>query len=326
MSLAEAKVKADRIYQRNAEYGIPKLSSRRVPKDICLSDAFAKYMAQKSYWKDEVERRICAKWQATTNSLITQHLIKIPQFTFFRDISRARLKGRIDKLSLSRPTRAKNLIKVLKPFFRWAVEQGLMQGNPLAAFRLEIPEESRRNISMEDIASAYDNAHKLGEPWSTIVRLAILTGEPIDIVRCMSAEAIDWAAKRFLIKDYRTDQTRFVNFSAMALGILVNQQHKSGYLFPSPYAPRNSGFLAGSGQKPVYWRYGITEALLHHCDFVEPWTMREILREVGRYIDTQAGGRENAHEQWAEELSAAIAELRQPTKPIEPPDKEEVAL
>lgn len=189
-----------------------------------------------------------------------------------------------EKVATARPTRGVNFLKGAKAFLSWAVERGLLQANPLAKAKLDLPPVRRTTfLSVDDIRAIFEAAARLSHPWAAMVGLVILTGEHMEDVREIRGEAIFWTEGAWAV-DYdrwrgpHLDTSRRIDLPPEAMVLLAPYRGTRGYLFASPRALLTP--------KPINFYAEINERLRLESGIAKPWTARDlwlsVQREAGR--------------------------------------------
>src|SRR5690606_24605990 len=133
----------------------------------------------------------------------------------------------VEKVAADRPTRGVNFLKGVKAFLSWAVERGLLQANPLAKAKLDLPPVRRTTfLSVEEIRAIFEAAARLGHPWAAMVGLVILTGEHMEDVREIRGEAVFWNESAWAVEYDRwrgphLDTSRRIDLAQEAMALLV---------------------------------------------------------------------------------------------------------
>lgn len=192
-----------------------------------------------------------------------------------------------ETIALDQRSRGVNFHKSLKALLGWAVRRGLLQINPLHHHKLEIPPvRSKRNLDKYELGAIYIEAEHLGPPWQDMVRLVILTGEPIEYVRKMRGSDIDrkhgiWHVEHSGVFVRRRRPFRSVFLTPEALALLDQHRGISGPFFPSPASLYNDACLN--------YRQEIHEQLIELCEFQKRFGMGDVRRGVHAMVKELGG-------------------------------------
>lgn len=306
-TLEEAKIKAQRIWDRVEHEGLPAKRVRISPKTP-LKHVFSFYLEQ--------HFGTHSAWAKTVISLFKRHLLPLYGSQPVRALRRQELVQLIDKLSLKHPSRANNLTKALKAFLSWCVDRGLLEGNPLGRVGLLVPPKVKPSVlGLMDIAAIFERSADLGEPWRSMVRLMILTGEPGENVRHIRGQDIDWRNREWFawrrtgqVAWYGPDEPS-VYLNEEALSLLQICRNQRGLLFPSPRR-RKSGILMA--ERPIYFRTGIVERLSKATEITGLRGIADIRRAVLAHGQLDAGSTQTTVDAWGRRLTRAIKEFYLP--------------
>lgn len=192
-----------------------------------------------------------------------------------------------ETVALDQRSRGINFHKSLKSLLGWAVRRGLLTVNPLHHHKLEIPPvRSKRNLDKDELGAIYIEAEHLGQPWQDMVRLVILTGEPIEYVRHMRGTDIDWQRDTWHVEHSgvfvrRRRPLRSVSFTPEALALLDQYRDVSGPFFPSSASLHKGACLN--------YRQEIHEQLIELCEFKKRFGMGDVRRGVHAMVKELGG-------------------------------------
>lgn len=281
-TVEEARRKAE--WRHAGHYGVARRAPR-LRRDMPLKEVAQLYFFERSPADSE--------WFKGMERLFARHLI--PRFGSqpLSALDRHRWLLLVEKVAADRPTRGVNFLKGVKAFLSWAVERGLLQANPLAKAKLDLPPVRRTTfLSVEEIRAIFEAAARLGHPWAAMVGLVILTGEHMEDVREIRGEAVfwnesAWAAEYDRWRGPHLDTSRRIDLAPEAMALLVPYRGTRGYLFASPYSLLKP--------KPINFYREINERLRQESGIAKPWTARDLWLSVQR----ETGRLKKGTETWA---------------------------
>ncbi|MCP1199075.1 integrase family protein [Notoacmeibacter sp. MSK16QG-6] len=273
-TVQQARVKADWAASSSSVVAEPKLR-RSLPISKALVEYFGDHSpADSDHFK-------------TVQSYFYSHIE--PRFGDrpFSGVSREEWIVLAETIALDQRSRGINFHKSLKALLGWAARRGLLKVNPLHHHKLEIPPvRSKRNLDKDELGAIYIEAENLGQPWQDMVRLVILTGEPIEYVRKMRGGDIDWKRGIWHVEHSgifvrRRRPLRSVSFTPEALALLDAYREISGPFFPSPASLHRDACLN--------YRQEIHDQLIELCDFKKRFGMGDVRRGVHAMVTKQGG-------------------------------------
>lgn len=292
-SVAQARKKAE--WTANPNYSQFIEPPPKLRRDIPIETAVTEY------FKDN--RTITSGWRGTVENLFERQLV--PRFAgrTLSSIHKDEWLLLIELVALERKSRGVNLHKASRAFLYWAARCGLIEANPLARTRLDlIPHRAPHYLGINDLVAIHDAAQSLGHPWGAMIGLAILTGEPIEDVRRIRADQIDWKRAMWRVNGgfsfYLAAPPRDVDLPPQAMDLLAPYRQARGLLFPSPRSRLS--------QNPINLHAGVIKQLRTRSGVKGDWDMRDVRREVAREMK-HLGKRPTA---WAEQLDKARAEAK----------------
>jgi integrase len=229
-------------------------------------------------------------WFRTAKPLFDRYVAQRYGGYFLSGMHKERWLTLIETATLDQRSRGINLHKALRSFLNWAVKRGLLQANPLARTKVELPEfeapPNPKTLSVKQLCDVYRAARVLGEPWSIMIGLLILTGEAMEHVRHLENRNIDWnqnlwAPERQIAPEWT------VRLSPEAVELLMLYRNQQGYFFRSPRSAL-----------PINFYTEIIEQLNVKTWVPWKWGIRDIRFAVRREID-RFGGDNDAVLQWS---------------------------
>jgi hypothetical protein len=268
-SVEEARRKAE--WRHAGHYGIARRTPR-LRRDMPMREVVTLYFFERSPTDSD--------WFRVMERLFVRYLT--PRFGSqpLSALDRDRWLLLAEKVAADRPTRGVNFLKGAKAFLSWAVERGLLQANPLAKAKLDLPAVRQTTfLSVDEIRAIFEAAARLGHPWAAMVGLVILTGEHIEDVREIRGEAIFWNESAWAVEYDRCrgpqmDTSRRIDLAPEAMALLASYRDKRGYLFASPRVLLTP--------KPINFYAEINERLRQESGVLKLWTARDLWLSVQR--------------------------------------------
>ncbi len=93
-------------------------------------------------------------------------------------VTRGDVAALLDNVAARTPSVARALFAALRPMFRWAVDRGIVDVNPITDLRGPAPLTSRsRVLRTDEIKALWKVTERLGWPFGSLYRLLLLTGQ-----------------------------------------------------------------------------------------------------------------------------------------------------
>ena len=190
-----------------------------------------------------------------------------------REIKRADVRNVLERiLGRGTPIAANRVYSLIRGFFNWCLEQEIIEASPCTGLKAPAGKEGSRDRVLNDgeLRRVWSAAEKMGEPYSSIVRLLILTGQRSGEVLGMQWEELDlngrlWTLPRERVKN---DRRHEVPLSAQAIAILESVPRISDrYVF---------SFNADTPVKG----YGKNKDRLDALSGVSDWVVHDLRRTV----------------------------------------------
>jgi integrase len=141
-----------------------------------------------------------------------------------RDI-RAPLGGIVAR---GRAPHASHVLSYVRPMFRWAVDQEIIEVNPAVGIpdpdpRKRQDRERDRYLDDDEIRVFWPACDQLGWPFGLLFQLLLLTGQRRDEVAGMTWDEINLESRIWMLPRERTknDRAHVVHLSALAMGIIA---------------------------------------------------------------------------------------------------------
>jgi integrase len=117
-----------------------------------------------------------------------------------------------------------------KGLYGFAVKENIADTNPFADLDLAAEESRDRVLSTAELAAVWKEAGTLGEPFTAIIRLLILTGQRLNEIACLRRNEINLEKRQIELPGSRTKNGRshIVALSDPALKILESVERIDG--------------------------------------------------------------------------------------------------
>ena len=169
-TLAEARIAADKARIRAAHGDDPTARAVRADR-LTLRQAAERFLAEYAKPRNR-------SW-AETERQLERYLLTDLGDRPIADLRDDEIRAPVDKLTADgAPSMANALHRTLSKFWKWcaAKERKIVAVNPYAGFGMPNKVESReRVLSWDELASVWNAAADVGEPFGAIVRILILT-------------------------------------------------------------------------------------------------------------------------------------------------------
>lgn len=263
---------------------------KKYRRDMRINEVLEKY-----FQEYPPERSV---WFRTTKTLFYKYIAPRYGDYFLAGIHKERWLTLIETAALDLPSRGINLHKGLRSFLNWSITRGLLQTNALSRTKVELPifevPPNPKSLSVDNLCDIFRAAQDLGEPWSTMVALFVLTGEAMEHVRHVANGNIDWDTNIWT-PERRAAPKWTVQLSPEAVKLLAPYRDRKNYFFQSPRSAL-----------PINFYTEIIEQLRTKTWIPWEWTIRDIRFAVRREIE-QLGGDRNALMLWSKNFVSLCA-------------------
>jgi integrase len=151
-------------------------------------------LAFKEYAARFVERCLKERWERSwqdAEAALDLHVISVLRDKPLPEIGRSDLKEVLDRLRGRTATRRK-VYAILRRMFRWAVSEGDLERNPLAGLEAPpIPQSRDRVLADWELQLVFEAAGNLGQPFGSLIRLLMLTGQRMQELAAASWSELD---------------------------------------------------------------------------------------------------------------------------------------
>lgn len=151
------------------------------------------------------------------------------------------------------PVTANRVLALVRKFFGWCVEQGLLEASPCVGVRALTPEQSRdRHLADDEVALIWRASSKLTVPYRQFVRLLLLTGQRRGEAAQMTWSELSMADCDWTLPPQRTKNGRrhWVPLSDAAVAELESLPRLEGapdYVFTGGLGRTGAGLAPVSG-------------------------------------------------------------------------------
>jgi integrase len=195
-------------------------------------------------------------------------------------VTRGDVTRLVDKVARKAPVQARNVCAQLSAFYTWALPRlDRLDSNPCRdAGRPPAPKARDRVLSDRELAVLWDALGNEHEPWTSAIRLLILTGQRRNEV--YSAEWVEFDTKQRIwtipAARAKNGKTHIVPLSDFALNIIekLERTGTSSKLFPAKSSPHNGA----SGFSKVQAR--LRSAVEKKLGNVDEWRLHDLRRTV----------------------------------------------
>ena len=177
----------------------------------------------------------------------------------------------IVELDAQAPVQANRFLNTLRTLWKFALSPRLKlaTANPLVGVERQTPEKSRdRVLSDDELRRVWVAAQSLGQPWASLVRVLILTGQRRDEVAQLPWYELDLSARKWLIPAARAKngEPHLVHLAPAVLAELES-------------LPREREFVFSRGTVPVA-DFSDAKARLDKLSGVVDWTFHDLRRTM----------------------------------------------
>ena len=233
------------------------------------------------YLSSYAERNLSAKTLVEVRRNLTSHWKPLHEAAA-HSLRRSAVAGRLAEIATENGPYAANRARAyLAAMFSWAIEQGLVDDNPVAGTGRITKEVSRDRI-LSDAELALIWQHSGAGDYGSIIRLLILTGQRREEVAAMLWSEVDLAAGVWTISAERTKNKRAhdVPLSAASIAILHDTPERvdRDYVFGV-----GAGAFSGWSKAKVALDKRILAALCKNDPKAKPkalWRVHDIRRTV----------------------------------------------
>ena len=232
LSLAEARKLANHALNRVAHGNDPQHEKEERRRGHSFEDAADDFVTT------HCARRNRASTASHAAGTLRLHFIPKWRNRDVREIKRADILSVLDKMMRDEmPGAAIRSLAVIRKFFNWCVERGLIDASPCAGVKAPAPHRSRdRVLDDKELAAIWRAAAETEFPFGSIVQLLILTAQRRGEVTAMRWSEIDFEAATWSLPSERTKSNRAhtVPLTPAAVELLASlPKFGEGFVFPA---------------------------------------------------------------------------------------------
>lgn len=211
--------------------------------------------------------------------IIEKEIVKPWKHRMIGEIKRADALRLIDAINdRGVPVMANRTLGVLKRFFSWCVERGLVEASPVDGIRPSREQSRERVLTEDELRDVWQAAGAMGYPFGPFLRLLIFTAQRRGEVATMRWQDVDlesamWMLPREVVKAGRAHD---VPLSTAAVELLQRIPHfrQGNYVFTT-----TSGLKAINGFQKA--KNKLDKKILEHRQEPLPdWTVHDLRRTV----------------------------------------------
>ena len=204
--------------------------------------------------------------------IVEREIIPVWQGRLVTDIKKKDIHALLDPIEARAPAMANCTFAVVRQFFSWCLERGIIETTPCTGIRspaLQTPRD--RVLSDDEIKTLWHATGKLSWPFRDPIRLLLLTGARLNEVAGMTWDELDLDARLWRLPKERSKNKHayVVPLSSVALAILA--------ALPRVQSPGNFVFTL-SGRSPSTSYSSIKPRLAAAMPNVPPWTIHDLRR------------------------------------------------
>jgi len=229
---------------------------------------------------DKVARDYLAKYSKAhrprsvqeISRIIEREIVPAWKGRIITDIRKKDIHALLDPIEARAPAMANCVFAVVRQFFAWCLERGIIDTTPCAGIRAPTEKTARdRVLSDDEIKDLWQATETLSWAFQATVRLLLLMGGRLNEVAGMTRDELDLDAGIWRLPKERSKnkQAHVVPLSGMAIDILS--------AIPRIQSPRNFVFTL-SGQRPARVYSGAKRRLDAAMPGVPPWTIHDLRR------------------------------------------------
>lgn len=230
--------------------------------------------AAEAFVRMHCSRHNRASTTAMAAGTLDRHFVEKWGSRDIREIKRGDILSVLDNLIAGgMPSAAIRSLAVIRKFFNWSVERGLIETNPCVGIRAPAQPRSRdRVLGMEEIATIWRGVSTVTFPFGAIVQLLILTAQRRNEVAGMRWSQLDLDKSVWTLPPETTKNGRghMVPLSKLAVSIIRSLPRLDDHLvFPS---------IRGGGR--TFSGFGKSKARLDSAAGVDGWTLHDLRRSA----------------------------------------------
>lgn len=256
-SLSEAREKARELAKLIGQ-GIDPMSERhkRNHKNITLEGYIERF--KKEYLVRKLKPSTQKTYKSRLNKVLSSKLANRP----IADISKGEIRSFLKQVAVEHPISANRLHSILSKLFNEALQDGIVESNPLQGMS-KLSKERPRDVryTQEDIKKIWNAIEEEWQPLQGILKMLLITGQRLGETRRMKWENIHDGLWIIPQSETKAGRTHEVPLSKMALLVLKEMKQINGgndYVFASP-----------KNLKPMTHFTGATNRIRSKAEFTE---------------------------------------------------------
>ncbi|KMO31317.1 hypothetical protein VQ03_27385 [Methylobacterium tarhaniae] len=226
-----------------------------------------------------IERYAKANTKADTwresQRLLAKNVVPLWRARRLQDIAKRDIIDLLDTIvDRGSPVAANRVLAVLRRMFGWFVERGVIAANPCAGVKAPTAEKSRDRVLTDDeLRALWQACDGLSEPFGSLVRLLMLTGQRRDEVGQMTWLEVDLDARLWTIPKERAKngQVHDVPLSDQSVAVLSGIKRIAG--------DRQLVFTT-TGETPVSGFSKAKQRLDKAMPGAPPWVLHDLRRTM----------------------------------------------
>ena len=229
---------------------------------------------------DKVARDYLAKYAKSHRPRSVQEISRIVEREIvpawkdriITDIRKKDIHALLDPIEARAPALAICTFAVVRQFFAWSLERGIVETTPCTGIRAPATQTPRdRVLSDDEIKALWKATETLSWPFRDAIRLLLLTGARLNEVAGVAWDELDLDARLWRLPKERSKnkQPHVVPLSGMARDILA--------AVPRVHSPRNFVFTV-NGKAPVAGFADAKRRLAAAMPGVPPWVIHDLRR------------------------------------------------
>lgn len=182
----------------------------------------------------------------------------------------------IDDVSDRGVVMANRTLTHCRSLYGFAVKEHIAAANPFADIDFAAEESRDRVLSMAELTAVWNAAGTLGEPFTAIIRLLILTGQRLNEIACLRRNEINFEKRQIELPGSRTKNGRshIVALSDPAFEILESVEKDGGesqvfrrrFHWFRIHARLAAAVTKALGNEPEHWTlHDLRRTLATHC-------------------------------------------------------------
>jgi len=204
--------------------------------------------------------------------IIEREIVPVWKGRIITDIRKKDIHALLDPIEARAPVMANCVFAVIRQFFGWCLERGIIDTTPCTGIRAPAADHARDRVLRDDeIKALWEATETLSWAFRGTIRLLLLTGARLNEVACLTWDEIDLDAKLWCLPKERSKnkQAHVVPLSILALDILT--------ALPRVQSPRNFIFTL-NGEKPVQSYSDVKQKLDAAMSDSSPWVVHDLRR------------------------------------------------